>query len=323
MVSFVNITLFWVFVIPFAIFSFLLISNKDRLSRIFDEKILHRLRANDASMPISIRNMVFLISIFLMIVALARPVIEKGDKKVEIEGLNMMIALDISTSMSVKDVYPNRLEFAKNKIIEFLKYTPSDEIALVAFASNSFMLAPMSSDKATLSDIIKRVDKRYISMGSTNFTSLGELSKEVLDKSKKRILVLFSDGGEKENLEGFKDILKEYNIKLYTVLIGTKKGGVVLDINGKKLKDRDGNIAFSQRNDDLGELSLSSDGAYIVASNGDSGIKDLISNIKHSNKSNKKSSVSIKDRVELFYYPLGLALIFLLISFSSFPTKRD
>jgi len=185
-----------------------------------------------------------------MIVALARPVIEKGDKKVEIEGLNMMIALDISTSMSVKDVYPNRLEFAKNKIVEFLKYTPSDEIALVAFASNSFMLAPMSSDKATLSDIIKRVDKRYISMGSTNFTSLGELSKEVLDKSKKRILVLFSDGGEKENLKKFKDILKEYNIKLYTVLIGTKKGGVVLDINGKKLKDRDGNIAFSQRNDD-------------------------------------------------------------------------
>jgi Ca-activated chloride channel family protein len=260
-----------------------------------------------------------------MIVALARPVIEKGDKKVKIEGLNMMIALDISASMSVKDIYPNRLEFAKNKIIEFLKYTPTDEIALVAFASNAFMLAPMSSDKATLSDIIRRVDNRYISMGATNFTSLGELSKEVLDKSKKRILVLFSDGGERENLEEFKDILKEYNIKLYTVLIGTKKGGVVLDINNKKIKDRDGNIAFSQRNDDLGELSLSTDGAYIIASNGDSGIKKLISNIKSSNKSNKKATINIKDRVELFYYPLGLALIFLLISLSSFPRllKRD
>ncbi len=260
-----------------------------------------------------------------MIVALARPVVEKGDKKVEIEGLNMMIALDISTSMSVKDIYPNRLEFAKNKIIEFLKYTPSDEIALVAFASNSFMLAPMSSDKATLSDIIKRVDKRYISMGSTNFTSLGELSKEVLDKSKKKILVLFSDGGEKENLVEFKDILEEYNIKLYTVLIGTKKGGIVLDINDRKIKDRDGNIAFSQRNDDLGELSLSTEGAYIVASNGSSGIKELISNIKSSNKSNKKASVNIKDRVELFYYPLALSLLFLLISFSSFPrlSRKD
>jgi len=322
MVSFVNVTLFWVLSVPLVVLAFLIISNKDKVSRVFDEEVLKKLRAGGNSLPTSIRNLFFFISIFLMVVAMARPVIEKGEKKVEIEGLNMMIALDISGSMRVADIYPSRLEFAKNKIVEFLKYTPTDEIAIVAFASNAFMLAPMSSDKATLGYIVKNVDDKYISMGNTNFTTLGEISKKVLDNKKKKILILFSDGGEKENLKGLEAILKDNNIILYTVLVGTKKGGVVLNANGEKLKDREGNIAFSQRNDALGELSLQTGGAYIVANSGDQDIAKLVEVIKSSNQKDKKTFANIKDREELFYYPLGVSLLFLLLSLSSLPTRR-
>jgi Ca-activated chloride channel family protein len=299
-----------------------MVSNKDKVSRVFDEKVLKKLRADGNSLPTSWRNMIFFIALFLMVVAMARPVIEKGEKRVEIEGLNMMIALDISGSMRVKDIYPNRLEFAKNKILEFLKYTPTDEIAVVAFASNAFMLAPMSSDKATLGYIVKNVDDKYISMSNTNFTTLGQISQEVLSNKKKKILVLFSDGGEKENLKGLKAILKQHNIILYTVLVGTKKGGVVVDENGDKVTDSEGNIAFSQRNDDLGELSLKSGGAYIVASSGDQDIAKLVEVIKSSNQNDKKAFANIKDREELFYYPLGASLLFLLLALSSLPTRR-
>jgi len=299
-----------------------MVSNKDKVSRVFDEKVLKKLRADGNSLPISIRNLIYFIALFLMVIAMARPVIEKGEKKVEIEGLNMMVALDISGSMRVKDIYPNRLEFAKNKILEFLKYTPTDEIAIVAFASNAFMLAPMSSDKATLGYIVKNVDDQYISMSNTNFTTLGEISQEVLNNKKKKILVLFSDGGEKENLKGLEAILKANNIILYTVLVGTKKGGVVIDADGNKVTDKDGNIAFSQRNDDLGELSLKSGGAYVAASSGDQDIAKLVEVIKSTNQKDKKAFANIKDRVELFYYPLGASLFFLLLALSSLPTRR-
>lgn len=322
MISFVNITLFWALSIPLFILAALMVSNKDKVSRVFDEKVLKKLRADGNSLPTSWRNLIYFIALFLMVVAMARPVIEKGEKKVEIEGLNMMIALDISGSMRVKDIYPNRLEFAKNKILEFLKYTPTDEIAVVAFASNAFMLAPMSSDKATLGYIVKNVDDKYISMSNTNFTTLGQISQEVLSNKKKKILVLFSDGGEKENLKGLEAILKENNIILYTVLVGTKKGGVVIDENGDKVTDREGNIAFSQRNDDLGELSLKSGGAYIVANSGDQDIAKLVEVIKSSNQNDKKAFANIKDREELFYYPLGASLLFLLLALSSLPTRR-
>jgi Ca-activated chloride channel family protein len=323
MISFVNIELFFIFTIPLFVFAFLITTNKDSLSRVFDEKILKRLRADDGSFPLSIRNLLMIISIFLMIIALSRPVIEKGDKNVNIEGLNMMIAFDISGSMRTKDVYPNRLEFTKKKISQFLTHTPTDEIALVAFAYSSFMLAPMSSDKASLINIIEGVDDKYISMASTNFSTLGELSQEVLKSKKKKILVLFSDGGDKESLKGFEEILKDNNIVLYTILIGTQKGGVVIDENGNGLKSKDGSLAISQRNDALGEVSIKSGGAFIVATNGDEDIKSLIKNIKSTNKSNKKSTVDIKDRVELFIYPLALSLLFLLISLSSLPQKRE
>jgi len=321
-ISFVNVTLFWVLSLPLLILAVLMVSNKDKISRVFDEKVLQKLRADNNSLPSSIRNLIFFVALFLMVVAMARPVIEKGEKKVAIEGLNMMVALDISGSMRVKDIYPNRLEFAKNKIVEFLKHTPTDEIAVVAFASNAFMIAPMSSDKATLSYIVQNVDDKYISMSNTDFTTLGQISQEVLSKKKKKILVLFSDGGEKENLEGLKAILKANNIILYTVLVGTQKGGVVVDSKGNQVTDKQGNIAFSQRNDALGELSLESGGAYIVANSGDQDIAKLVEVIKSTNTQDKKSFAHIKEREELFYYPLGASLLFLLLAFSSLPTRR-
>lgn len=113
--SFVNIQFFWALIIPFVIFAFLITTNKDRLSRIFDAKVLNRLSASDESMPMMVRNVLMFLAIFLMIVAMARPVVEKGDKKVEVQGLTLLTALDISGSMRSKDVYPNRLEFAKKR----------------------------------------------------------------------------------------------------------------------------------------------------------------------------------------------------------------
>ena len=110
--SFVNPQFFWALILPFVIFTFLITTNKERLSRIFDEKVLKRLSAADESMPLVVRNVLMLLALFLMIVAMARPVIEKGEKTVDVEGLTLLTALDISGSMRSADIYPNRLAFA-------------------------------------------------------------------------------------------------------------------------------------------------------------------------------------------------------------------
>ena len=320
--EFVNPYLFWIMIVPFVFFTFLISTNKERLSRIFDEKVLERLSAANESMPLMVRNIVMFSAIFLMIVALARPVKELGDKVVDIQGLTLLTALDISGSMRTKDFYPNRLEFAKKKMNRFFDAMPSDEIAVVAFAYNPFVLAPFSSDKETLKMMVEGVDDSYINMGSTDFSALGALANTMLEKKDPKIMILFTDGGDEKAIAGFSDVLKANKIDLYVVLVGTEKGAPVIDENGKPLTQKDGTIAISQRNDDLGTLAKDNGGAYVIASTGKEDIEGLVSVIRAKYKNKQHGEVRIKQRVEYFYYPLGLGLLLLLISMSSFPRRR-
>ena len=322
MMTFVYPQLFWVLIVPFIIFAVLVLTNKERLSRIFDEKVLKRLSAADESIPLIVRNLVLFFAIFLMIVAMARPVIEKGDKVVEVEGLSLITALDISGSMRSTDQYPNRLEFAKKKMLSFFDAMPSDEISVFAFAYSSFVLAPFSSDKETLKQMIEGVDDRYINMGSTDFSTLARLASSTLEKKNPKILVLFSDGGDKDALGEFEQILQDEGIDLYVVLVGTTQGAPVLDESGKPYKMEDGTIAITQRNDALGEIAKANGGAYVIASNGDEDIKQLVSVIRSRYKNQQQGEVKVKERVEFFYYPLAGGLLLLLIALSSMPRFR-
>jgi len=322
MMEFVNPYLFWILVVPFVVFAFLISTNRERLSRIFDAKVLERLSATDESMPLMLRNVIMFLALFFMIVALARPVLDEGDKIVEVEGLTLLTALDISGSMRSKDVYPNRLSFAKKKMSTFFDAMPSDEVGVVAFAYSPFVLAPFSSDKETLKMMVDGVDDSYISMGSTDFLALGELTATLLEEKKPKILVLFSDGGDEEAIAGFADVLKENNIDLFVVLVGTQKGSPVLDEKGKPITQKDGSIAITQRNDALGELAKQTNGAFVVASTGKEDIEDLVSVIRAKYKNQQQAEVKVRQRVEYFYYPLALGLLLLLIGLSSFP-RRD
>jgi Ca-activated chloride channel family protein len=320
--TFVNPYLFWILIIPFILFALLISTNKERISRIFDESVLKRLRAGDESVPLPIRNVTMLLAVFLMIVALARPVIEKGDKIVEVKGLTLLVGLDISGSMRSTDAYPSRLEFAKKKMYELFEVMPSDEISVLAFAHSPFILAPFSADKQTLEMMVEGVDESYINMASTDFSELGRLAGEVLDKKDPKILVLFTDGGDEEAISGFADMLESNGIDLYTVLVGTKKGAPVLTDEDKPYMLKDGTIAITQRNDALLDLSKKRGGRGIIAGHGKEDIQKLVSAIRNKYQNKQQGEVKIKDRVELFYYPLGAGLFLLLIAFSSVPRRK-
>ena len=107
------------------------------------------------------------------------------------------------------------------------------------------------------------------------------------------------------------------------MLIGTEKGAPVIGEDGKPFTQKDGTIAITQRNDALGEVAKENDGAYVVAGNGKEDIEQLVSVIRGKYKNQQQGEVTVKERVEFFYYPLGLGLLFLLISFSSLPRRRE
>jgi len=320
--SFVYPHFLWLILVPMVVFALLLSTNKDKLTRVFDQKVLDRLRLADNTMPLMVRNILFFVAIFLMVIALARPIKENGDRLVELKGLSLLAAIDISGSMRTKDIYPNRLEFAKKKLLALFEAMPSDEISLLAFAHSSFVLAPFSSDKLTLQNVIEGVNSSFINMSSTDFSALARLASKVLEKRSPKIMVIVSDGGDKKALEGLESILKEEKITLFVILVGTQKGAPVLDENDKPMTATDGSIAISQLNTDLGETATQSGGTFVIATNGKEDIVQLVDAIRSKFNNKQQGEVKIKDQVEYFTYPLAASLLFLLLALSSLPRGR-
>lgn len=169
----------------------------------------------------------------LLIVALARP--QKTNEYIEQwnEGINIVIALDISESMRIEDFSPNRLEAAKNVAIDFVAGRLQDRIGMVVFSGDAFSLAPLTSDYDLLFELIKSInfemiESRGTAIGSALAVAVNRLREEQQDQETdaeqaSKVLVLISDG---DNTAGNIDpimaakLAQAYNIKIYTILVG-------------------------------------------------------------------------------------------------------
>ncbi len=166
----------------------------------------------------------------LMLIALARP--QKTNEKVEqwTEGIDIMLAIDISQSMQIEDFTPNRLDAAKNVARDFIKGRLQDRIGIVVFSGDAFSLTPLTTDYALLYSYLNELN---FDMIETRGTAIGSAMAVVTNRmresnSKSKVCILLSDG---DNTAGNIDpitsaeLAAAYNIKIYTIVVG--KEGMV------------------------------------------------------------------------------------------------
>ena len=319
--SFIHPYLFFLLIIPFIAFVYLVLTNKDGVERVFSKKVLERIKVEGGGLSNRARNILFFLAIFMMIVAISHPYILKGDKDIKLQGLNIAVALDISNSMRSKDRYPNRLGFAKQKLKALLDELPEDEITIYAFNNKVYLVSPASSDKETLKQVVDGILDDRLS-AKADFTKLAQTLSKRLANFSDKIAVVVSAGGSVQDLQELKKIIKQNNITLYAILTSTRKGAPILDAKGKVVQ-RGNRVVLSRLDESLGEIAKDSGGDYIVAGYKDYDIKYLVDKIKSSFiKRNSGKTIHVIDRVELFYYPLAFAFLFLLAAFSSFPDKK-
>ena len=143
-----------------------------------------------------IPNLLFTISIVLIILSLARP--QKSNEKVDrwSEGIDIMLVIDISESMQIEDFSPNRLESAKNVAKKFIDGRFQDRIGLVVFSGESYSRCPLTSDYALLKKYIDEINFDLISTRGTAIGSAIAIATNRMreSKSKTKILILLSDG---------------------------------------------------------------------------------------------------------------------------------
>ena len=177
-----------------------------------------------------------------LIVALARPQSKHSWQDIRTEGIDIMLAVDISASMLAKDLKPNRLEALKKVASTFVQDRINDRIGLVVYAGESYTRTPVTSDKTIILQSLKTIeyDDSIIADGTGIGVGLATAINRIKDsKAKSRIIILLTDGVNNSGTidpRTASEIAKEYGIKVYTIGIGTNGQAmfpVAKDANGK------------------------------------------------------------------------------------------
>ena len=160
----------------------------------------------------------------LIIVAIARPRSSTQMERVDTEGIDIVFAMDVSTSMLARDFQPDRLSAAKDIAIEFIAQRPSDRMGIVVFAGESYTQCPLTTDRATLINLMKEVQTDLIEDGTAIGNGLATAVARMKDSdAKSRVVILLTDGvnnmGEIDPGMA-SDIAKTYGIRVYTIGVG-------------------------------------------------------------------------------------------------------
>ncbi|QSZ41272.1 VWA domain-containing protein [Sulfurimonas aquatica] len=308
-------------IVPLLILFGLLLTQKAKETSFFSAEVMDKLRVGSNSLSMKGRNYLFLLMGILIVIALAGPVIDDGKVEVKAKSADIMIALDISDSMLASDVYPNRLKLAKQKALELLKLAPNERIGVIGFAKNSYLVSPLSFDHKAVSFLLRQLNTSSITEKGTNFLSMLEVVDRSMKKESKKYLLILSDGGDSEDFSHEIAYAKEHKIAIFVLGVGTTKGAPIKQENGEFIK-QNGNIIVSKLNENIADLATKSGGVYIESVNSNDDVKAMLEEIDAHSEKRELKSEEIARYIPLFYYPLALALLILLIATSSF-SKRE
>ena len=168
----------------------------------------------------------YLAALALIIVAVARPRSSEEVSKIDTEGIDIMFAMDVSTSMLAMDFTPDRISAAKDIAIEFIAQRPTDRMGIVVFAGESYTQCPLTTDRATLINLMKEIETGLIEDGTAIGNGLALAVSRLKDSdAKSRVIVLLTDGvnnrGEITPAMAA-DIAKKYGIRVYTIGVGAE-----------------------------------------------------------------------------------------------------
>lgn len=253
-----------------------------------------------------------LITISLLIVALARPQTKNEEERVEGEGIDIMLCMDVSGSMVEPAFNPLPLDIAKEVAVNFINNRKTDRIGIVTFESEAFTQCPLTLDHAVLISQIMSIRSGVLMQGTAIGSGLA-LSVERLRKSesKTKVVVLLTDG---ENNSGLidpstaKELAKYYKVRVYTIGFDLKSLARSQNIGADKLNDIGGK-SFDESL--LKDIAFQTGGAYYHATDGES-LKDIYTQIDKLEKSKIETSRFAK-YAEEFYWLVIAAALFLFI----------
>ncbi len=319
-----SVLLNWLWFLPvlWIILQWLLRRRCKMMTRFAAEGLLEKIASDFSLKRIQWKNYSLLVAYIFFIGALARPQWGYSIEKVKQQGLDIMIAVDVSKSMLTQDVKPNRLERTKLAIRDLLKKVQGDRLGLMPFAGVAFMMCPLTTDYDGFAMSLDDLSIDSIPVGGTNIARAIEEALKTFgsEQLKYKALVILTDGEEEQGdaLAAAKKA-KGKGIRIFTIGIGTKEGDLIQvpqsDGSMEFLKDARGNFVKSHLNEGLlQQIAYETGGAYVRSSGAEFGLDYL-----YSHELSKWAKRNFQEKTEKKYYeqfqwPLALAIILLGLS---------
>lgn len=272
------------------------------------------LRSRLVHLPMMLRCLCYT----LVVLALARPQTTKPWNDRQVEGIDIMLAMDVSYSMLAEDVRPNRLTVAKDVAMEFIASRPNDNIGLTIFAGEAFTQCPMTTDHASLNTLMGNVRTELVTSGLIqDGTAIGmglanALSRLKDSKTKSRVVILLTDGsnnvGDISPLTAA-EIAKKFGIRVYTIGLGTNGiTRIPINVGGvKQYTQQRGEIDYKT----LQEIARTTGGIFYQADSRSS-LSDIYHEIDQLEKT-KLQSKNYARRYDCFQFFAAAALLVLIL----------
>jgi Ca-activated chloride channel homolog len=272
-----------------------------------------------------LRHIIFVLQLIIMsliIACLARPQSSDSWQNQTVEGIDIVIALDISSSMLARDFNPDRIEAAKNVATEFISGRPYDRIGLVVFAAESFTQCPLTTDRAVLINLLSNVKSGLLEDGTAIGLGLANAVARLKDsEAKSRVVILLTDG---ENNRGeiapitAAEIAKTFGIRVYTIGVGTMGTAPYPLQTPFGIQIRDIEVKIDEKT--LQQIATITDGKYFRATNNRT-LTEIYKEIDRLERSKIESREFSKKSEEYHRYAVPaflLSLLALVLQFAVF-----
>ncbi|MCO4806253.1 MAG: VWA domain-containing protein [Flavobacteriales bacterium] len=291
-----------------------------RLNQHFSKANIKSLAPARSTTKTWLKLIVYSIAFIFLIIGVSNP--QSGSKMEEVKrkGVDVMIALDISNSMLAEDLYPNRLDRAKRSIQELFTKFKSDRVGIVVFAGESFVQLPITTDYSAAKLFLNSIETDLISTQGTDIGNAISLCLKSFDEDSPaaKSIILISDGeNHQEEAMAAVESASEKGVVIHTIGMGSIDGAPIpVYSRGNRIgfrQNKEGNTVVTKLNESmLRELAETTGGTFIRASNANSGIDFVFSELEKMEKVDFGSKI-YTDFEDRFQYFLAVALILLII----------
>lgn len=312
--------------IPFFILLFFSIQRwKNKvIKRIGDEKLVMMLIRN-YSQKLFASKFIFLSLAFVFgVLAVMNPRKPGSSERKSRNGIDVVIALDVSKSMLAADVPPSRLENAKQLINKLINKMPDNRIGLVLFAGKAYLQVPLTVDQESIKMFIDAAGPNAVPQQGTVISDALTMSAKAFTTAERRFkaVILISDGEDHDG-DAVKtaDQLAAQGIMINTVGIGTTEGSMIIDSATGEKKDAEGNVVISKLNEEeLQQIAEKTHGIYVHLQNSDETANSLLGQLSQVDEKSTTDSALVNYKT--FYMWLAAAMFILLVIENFIPERR-